>query len=175
MRPDTTPALLSNLARGSLYGLVLATLAGRCAVGAPAPPVAFDVGGRTPFLVAHAEGAQLYECKAASGGDAWTFREPIAALIKDGKTIGRHYAGPTWELDDGGAVEGKVVASAPGATASDIALLELTVVKHRGAGLLKDAALVLRLDTHGGVLTGACPVVGQLRAVPYSADYAFLP
>jgi hypothetical protein len=175
MRPDSRRALLSNLSRGSLYGLVLATLAGRWAVGASAPPASFDVGGRTPLLVVHAEGAQLYECKPTAGGGAWTFREPIAALIKDGKTIGRHYAGPTWELDDGGAVKGKVAATAPGATAADIPMLKLDVVEHRGAGVLKGAALVVRLDTHGGVLTGACPVAGQFRAVPYAADYAFLP
>ena len=47
---------------------------------------------------------------------AWAFREPIATLFQDGKTVGRHYAGPTWELSDGSAVVGKVAASAPGAT-----------------------------------------------------------
>jgi hypothetical protein len=163
--------------RWLLPALVLTITVGRSAAATPpAAPAVFDVGGRTPSLVVHAEGAQLYECEpAASGGGAWTFREPIAVLIRDGKTIGRHFAGPAWELDDGGAVEGKVAASAPGATAADIPLLKLNVVRHRGAGVLKGAAVVLRLDTHGGVLTGACPVVGQLRAVPYSADYAFLP
>ena len=158
----------------SASALFFAAVIGGSAAGAPAPP-AFDVGGRTPLLVVHAEGAQLYECKPAAGGFAWTFREPIAALIKDGRTIGRHYAGPTWELDDGGAVRGKVAASAPGATDADVPLLELNVVEHHGAGALKDAVLVLRLATHGGVLSGACPVVGELQAAPYSADYVFLP
>lgn len=171
--------MLNTISTGSLLGLVLATLAGRCAAAAPSPPAApavFGVGGRTPLLVVHAEGAQLYECKPApSGGSEWTFREPIAALIKDGKTIGRHYAGPTWELDDGGAVKGKVAASAAGATAADIPLLKLNVIDRRGAGALKDAAQVLRLATHGGVLAGRCPVVGELRPAPYSADYVFLP
>ena len=56
----------------------------------------------------HAEGAQVYECKAEAVGKlAWTFREPIAALTLDGKTVGRHYAGPRWELADGSQVEGK--------------------------------------------------------------------
>jgi hypothetical protein len=169
---------LNSLSRCTVAVMVLGTLVGRSAAGAPATPAApavFDVGGRAPFLVVHAEGAQLYECKLTDSGGAWTFCEPIAALIKDGKTVGRHYAGPTWELDGGGAVKGKVLASAPGATSSDIALLKLDVVEHHGAGVLKDAALVLRLDTHGGVLTGACPIVGEVRAVPYSANYAFLP
>jgi hypothetical protein len=50
----------------------------------------------------------------------------------------------------------------------------LDVVEHRGTGILKDAKLVLRLNTHGGVLKGECPKAGELRAEPYSADYAFL-
>jgi Protein of unknown function (DUF3455) len=30
----------------------------------------------------HAQGAQIYECKAAGGGKlSWTFREPIATLL----------------------------------------------------------------------------------------------
>ena len=37
-------------------------------------------------------------CKAGADGKlAWTFREPIATLLADGKTVGRHYAGPNWE------------------------------------------------------------------------------
>src|SRR2546421_10876903 len=37
-----------------------------------------------------------------------TFREPIATLLLDGKTVGRHYAGPNWEHADGSAVVAKV-------------------------------------------------------------------
>jgi Protein of unknown function (DUF3455) len=45
----------------------------------------------------HAEGAQIYECKAGSDRKlAWILREPIATLLLDGKTVGRHYAGPNW-------------------------------------------------------------------------------
>ena len=32
------------------------------------------------------------------GALTWAFREPIATLFQDGKTVGRHYAGPTWEV-----------------------------------------------------------------------------
>ena len=55
--------------------------------------------GETTVTTLHAEGAQVYECKAdAAGKLAWQFREPVATLLLEGKTLGRHYAGPTWEL-----------------------------------------------------------------------------
>ena len=77
------------------------------------------------MLSVHAEGAQVYECKAGADGKlAWAFREPIATLLVDGKTIGRHYAGPNWEHIDGSAVVGKVTGNAPGATAERYRLAE---------------------------------------------------
>jgi hypothetical protein len=98
----------------------------------------------------------------------------FANLSLGGGTIGHHYVGPTWELTDGEVVKGKQSAAAPGATAGDVALLKLDIVEHRGSGILEDAKLVLRLTTRGGVLKGACPTAGELRAEPYSADYVFL-
>ena len=164
---------------GILLGaFCLAGLAAPAAIEAQAPPTApaaFDVAKLTPLLTAHAEGVQVYECKPGPGGDlAWTFREPVATLIQGGRTIGRHYAGPTWELDDGGVVQGKVVKTAPGAAPEDIPLLELAVSERRGAGALTAASVVLRLATHGGALQGPCIAAGELRAQPYSADYVFL-
>ena len=76
-------------------------------------PAAIAAADQTPIVTLHAEGAQLYECKELSGKLAWAFREPIAALMQDGRTVGRHYAGPTWEHTDGSAVVGKAAGSAP--------------------------------------------------------------
>src|SRR5690242_15617431 len=88
-------------------------------------PAAIAATGETLVATLHAEGTQIYECKMGPTGTlAWQFREPVATLILDGRTVGRHYAGPRWELDDGSAVGGKVAARAPGATASDIPLLK---------------------------------------------------
>lgn len=92
----------------------------------------------------------------------------------EGKTIGRHYAGPNWDYVDGSGVKGKVIASAAGATANDIAQLQLDVVEHRGVGVLANATIVQRLNTKGGVLQGACESADSFRSVPYSADYVFL-
>ena len=83
-------------------------------------PAAIAAPDAKPIVTLHAEGAQIYQCKAGSDGKlAWSFREPIATLIADGQTVGRHYAGPNWEYTDGSVVTGKVAGSAPGATKND--------------------------------------------------------
>jgi hypothetical protein len=138
-------------------------------------PSALAAPGETVVLSTHAEGAQVYECKAgADGKPMWSFREPIATLLVDGKTIGHHYAGPNWEYSDGSAVAGKVSASAPGATANDIPWLKLDAASHRGSGILADVTTVQRINTKGGKRDGACDAVGSFLSVPYSADYVFL-
>jgi hypothetical protein len=98
----------------------------------------------------------------------------LPPLILDGKSVGRHYAGPNWDYFDGSGVKGKVAASAPGATPSDIPWLKLDVADHRGEGVLSNATTVQRINTRGGVAQGSCENEGDYRGVPYSADYVFL-
>ncbi|WP_442971836.1 DUF3455 domain-containing protein [Rhodoplanes sp. Z2-YC6860] len=156
----------------SLAGLLTVALVS--AAASAEIPAAIAVSGETLVVRLHAEGAQVYECKAdASGKLAWQFREPIATLIEGGKTVGRHYAGPHWALDDGSIVAAKAVGRASGATAQDIPLLKLEATSHAGKGRLTDVTTVLRLDTKGGNAEGACPAAGALLSAPYSADYAF--
>ncbi len=113
-------------------------------------PPALEAPGETVVATLHAEGAQVYECKAGADGKlAWAFREPIATLLLDGKTVGRHYAGPNWEHTDGSAIVGKVVANAPGKTAGDIAWLKLEVTARRGSGTLSGVTTVQRINTAG--------------------------
>jgi hypothetical protein len=138
-------------------------------------PASIQAPGEVALLTVHAEGAQIYECTSdAAGALAWVFREPIATLLRDGKTIGRHYDGPRWELGDGGGVQGKLEAKAPGATAADIPWLKLSAAAHFGQGALSEATTIQRVNTHGGALAGACEAPGALRSVAYSADYVFL-
>lgn len=66
----------------------------------------------------------------------WRFREPVASLIEQGVTVGRHSAGPTWEHKDGSMVRAKVVGSAPGATVDDLPWLRLDVVTQLNDGAL---------------------------------------
>ena len=66
--------------------LLLAAMIGP-AGAADALPDAIAAPGETIVLSVHADGAQVYECKAGTDGKlAWTFREPIATLLVDGKT-----------------------------------------------------------------------------------------
>ncbi|WP_456621277.1 MULTISPECIES: DUF3455 domain-containing protein [unclassified Bradyrhizobium] len=153
---------------------LLAAMIGSAGAAEPLPD-AIAAPGETVVLSVHAEGAQVYECKAGTDGKlAWAFREPIATLLADGKTIGRHYAGPNWEHADGSAVVGKAIGNAPGATAADIAWLKLEVASRRGSGVLTPVTTVQRINTHGGKLDGACDKAGDFKSAPYSADYVFL-
>jgi len=138
-------------------------------------PETIAAPGETAVLTLHAEGAQVYECKAGADGTlAWAFREPIATLLSDGKTVGRHYAGPSWEYSDGSAVVGQVVSTAPGGVAMDIPWLKLAVTSRRGNGVLGPVTTVQRINTAGGKLNGACYKACSYESVPYSADYVFL-
>ncbi len=138
-------------------------------------PDAIAAKGETVVLTVHAEGAQVYDCKAGDGGKlAWQFREPIATLIDNGKTVGRHYAGPTWEHVDGSRVTGKPAARAAGATAKDIPWLKLDAVNGQGAGVLAGVTAIQRINTQGGQHDGACDRAGATFAAPYAADYVFL-
>ena len=148
-------------------------------VAAQMPPV---ISGRegTELVTFHAEGAQLYECKPDSGDRSeagaltWQFREPIATLILDGKSVGRHYAGPNWDYFDGSAVKGRVAASLPGATSNDIPWLKIEIVDHRNSGMLANVTAIRRINTRGGLAQGSCDRAGDFLSIPYSADYVFL-
>jgi len=155
------------LAAAALFGVIADAVA--------QTPDAIAAKGETVVLTVHAEGAQVYECKADAGGKlAWQFREPVATLMADGKTVGRHYVGPTWELADGSRVQGKPAGRAPGATAADIPWLKLDAVEPRGPGALGSIATIQRINTKGGQLEGACATAGATHAAPYAADYVFL-
>ena len=163
--------------KGAILALLL--LSGSV-VSAPATaetplPEALAAPGETIVLTAHAVGMQTYECKAGTDGKlAWAFREPVATLIADDKIVGRHFAGPTWQLSDGSAVVGRVAASTPGATANDIAWLKLDVVSRSGSGMLSNVTTVQRINTVGGKLDHACDRPSDGRSMPYTADYVFL-
>jgi Protein of unknown function (DUF3455) len=138
-------------------------------------PAAIAIKGSVPLAQLQAAGAQIYICaKNTAGALNWTFREPIATLLEDGKTVGRHFVGPTWEFADGSHVVGEVVSKAPGVTAKDIPWLKLSVKEPPQSGLAAGATSVLRIDTKGGAFEGACDSEGELHSEPYAATYMFV-
>ena len=158
--------------RSVAAGAALITLSTSASADMPAEITA---PGQTEVVTLHAQGAQIYECAAAKDGKlAWSFREPIATLMLNGKTVGRHYAGPNWEYMDGSIVVAKVTGRARGATAKDIPWLKLTAASHRGSGKFSDIATIQRINTSGGQLEGACSQAGAFNSVAYSTDYVFL-
>ena len=139
--------------RISLFPLAIIAVATPASAASAQVPPALAAPGESAVITLHAEGAQVSECRAGNDGKlAWAFREPIATLLLDGKTVGRHYAGPNWEHVDGSAVVGKAVANVAGKTPSDIPWLKLEVTAHRGSGLLSGVTTVAPVSTRFGTL-----------------------
>src|SRR6266436_2296608 len=82
-----------------------------------APEILRVPDGQRVLLKTLGKGVQIYECKATAadpGKFDWSFKAPEADLKnKHGKKIGKHYAGPTWEANDGSKVIGEKKAEAP--------------------------------------------------------------
>jgi hypothetical protein len=53
------------------------------------------------ILIGRATGFQIYVCRPdADGKPAWTLKAPEAELFDEqGRSIGRHFGGPTWQLN----------------------------------------------------------------------------
>jgi hypothetical protein len=144
------------------------------AFGAPDSAVVL-APGKVEIQRLHAKGVQIYECKVdGSGGSTWQFREPFAILLKNGVTVGRHFAGPTWQLTSGSEIAGSLEDEAPGQSPKDVALLKLAAVRKHGGGEFARVTTVQRLNTHGGAFRGGCDKPGALHLEPYTADYVFL-
>jgi uncharacterized protein (DUF2147 family) len=137
-------------------------------------------GGLVLVLSAHGVGVQIYVCAAAKEEPtrySWTLKAPEADLQDPtGKSLGRHYAGPTWEADDGSKVVGELVTSQAAPQATAIPWLLLRAKSTSGAGIFGHIVSIQRLHTDGGKApAGGCD--GTLAAtetrVPYSAEYRF--
>src|SRR6202521_6019002 len=129
------------------------------------------------LLQVHAKGDQIYTCKGDGAQFTWVLKAPEAQLTdKSGKPFGKHFAGPSWEANDGSRVTGKAVANAPSPDAHSIPWLLVTVVSHDGSGVLSRATSIQRLNTKGGKAPASgCDAshLGQEVRVPSSGDYRF--
>jgi hypothetical protein len=129
------------------------------------------------LLQVHGKGDQIYTCKEGATQFAWELKAPDAQLFdKDGKPFGKHFAGPSWQANDGSKVTGKAAANAPSPDADSVAWLLITVVSRDGTGVLSRATTIQRINTKGGKApAGGCDSAhtGQEVRAPYSADYLF--
>jgi hypothetical protein len=135
--------------------------------------------GEGVVLETHASGSQIYVCQAGGDGKfAWTLKAPEAELHDaQGAVIGRHYAGPTWKLNDGSEVSGKALAKVDSPDAGSIPWLLVTVTSHAGEGALSRVTSIQRIQTKGG----QPPPAGDCNAAKkdvqakssYTADYYF--
>ncbi len=109
----------------SLSLLGLAAFVSACAAGpmmakvdnAMLPEPVRVPAGQKVVMTTTGVGEITYECrekKDMAGAHEWAFVAPVATLYApDRKVVGKYYAGPTWEANDGSKVTGKQVAVAP--------------------------------------------------------------
>jgi hypothetical protein len=158
-----------------------ALLASGVAIGGEIVPDALKVPATQELsLEVQATGVQVYECKASKEEPTrfeWVFKAPEAVLLDSaGKKIGRHYAGPTWESDDGSKVVGEVKAKDNGPDPNAIPWLLLTAKSKLGKGVFGETQSIQRVNTSGGKapLEGCDESqLGKESRVAYKATYRF--
>jgi hypothetical protein len=120
---------------------------------------------------AYAAGVQIYTWN----GFTWGASVPEAVLYDDdGKIVGSHYVGPTWESSSGSKVVGAVVLPRVTVDPDAIPWLLLSAVHTEGPGIFAATTFIHRVNTVGGKAPAtAGAFVGQVAEVPYTAEYFF--
>lgn len=120
----------------------------------------------------YAVGVQRYRWN----GETWVFVEPVATLYADAKyheKVGIHYAGPTWEFNNGSkVVAARLEGCSPTPTAIPWLLLEITSTS--GPGILTSMTYIQRVNTVGGLApTAPGASIGAVADIPYTAEYYY--
>jgi hypothetical protein len=136
--------------------------------------------GEAPMAVIAAKGVQIYECRAKKdqpGAVEWAFVAPEAELFdRQGKPVGKHYAGPHWEASDGSKIVGSVKARADAPQAGAIPWLLLATTSVGQSGTFSKTTSIQRVATAGGVAPSdgcSSTTIGKTTRVGYTADYVF--
>jgi Protein of unknown function (DUF3455) len=176
--------------KGAIRLVVLLTVAGVALVSIPAARAGND--NRTPDLPSpacdsiqvpsghkvafhvYALGVQIYRWS----GTSWAFVEPEAELFADANyhgKVGIHYAGPTWESNDGSTVEARRVPDTGCSPDADAILwLLLKAVSTDGPGIFSSVTYIQRVNTDGGLApTRSGSSIGEEVEVDYAAEYYF--
>ena len=136
-----------------------------------------DGSAKPSAIELSAKGVQIYTCKQADTGTGWVLKAPDATLSDaQGHAVVHHFAGPTWQWNDGSSVVGEPVSVSPSPQPNAIPWIVLHAKSHAGSGVLANVDYVVRTRTEGGVApaTGcdASHVDAEVR-VPYKAAYLF--
>jgi hypothetical protein len=181
------PSLATAAAVATLAACNDETSFGPDGASAPVPPAAsatlrgpdlgtcgdleVDAGSQLVFH-AYARGVQIYQWS----GQAWLPAGPRADLYSDPAgtdIVGTHYKGPTWKSTSGSLVEAKLKTPCP-RDPKDIPWLLLDATRSAGPGIFKGVTQIQRVNTVGGPAPAESgSTVGELREVPYTAEYYF--
>jgi hypothetical protein len=164
-KPRTSHTILASCLLASIGGVGIAS--------------AQDVPAKPPAIEAFGKGVQIYACKPAAAAYAWTLKAPEATLSDaKGNVIAKHFAGPSWQANDGSTVVGEALNASPSPDAGAIPWIVLHAKSHAGSGTMATVAYVVRTRTEGGVAPAAGCDANHVNAevrVPYSAVYLFFP
>ena len=111
-------------------------------------------------------------------GTSWGAAVPMATLFNgQGAVVADHFAGPTWVSNSGSQVVGALPPKAAVTVDTNaIPWLLLAAVPEltHGPGIFANTTFIQRVNTTGGKAPSADGAfVGQVAAVPYTADYFF--
>jgi hypothetical protein len=137
--------------------------------------------GHKLLVRAEAKGVQIYKSVAGKDGRLeWTFEAPLADLFSgEGKKVGAHYEGPSWEATDGSKVmrdkeQAVKMAAAPNAKEDIPWLLIRVQAEGNQEGTFSKVAYIQRVNTTGGRAPTEAPMrVGTKVGVEYRATYYF--
>ena len=131
------------------------------------------------ILKTEGRGSQIYVCQPNADKQSqfeWTLKAPDAKLFdSQGKVEGKHYAGPTWEANDGSKVTA-AIKDKDNSPNGSIPWFLLQVDSSQGNGIFSDVKWIQRLHTTGGIPpTQGCDRNHQNAEMPvhYTADYYF--
>ena len=127
-------------------------------------------GSRLVFH-AYAEGVQISQW----AGVSWAVRGPSAKRYADAggnAEVGIHYGGPAWESNSGSLVVGTLNTPCE-VGAADIPWLLLDAARSTGPGIFHRVAFIQRVNTAGGRAPTGPGAPGEVRNVPYTAEYYF--
>jgi hypothetical protein len=173
MRTTLPIALATLVVSGALASFASAS---SFPVVPPKVPAEIQVeAGNEPFEVGHALGVQVYACN----GTAWTFVEPKALLVTNRLQLIHHFAGPTWQHQDGSSVVGQLVkpVTVDAKSIPWLLLSKKTTTPGKFGNRLTQTTFIQRVNTRGGIAPAAstctAATAGVQKEVPYTADYYF--